>query len=163
MKSHRSCQAQLRLLTVTFSQVCPYGACYWLQVKWASYEESERSVFGHALGFERSITLFILNIKVSGLFTQLRALFSGRECQFPLKPFCSYNSVFTEQESKERLKRKAASAHRQRSHAGLFIAFVSSVHSAMCVVFLMSFSGVWRDSGSPWHVAFPEIQKTCGS
>jgi len=53
--------------------------CYWLQVKWASHEESDRSVFGHALGFERSVTLFILNIKVSGLFTQLRALFSGCE------------------------------------------------------------------------------------
>lgn len=88
-------------------------------------------------------------------------------CHFYLRPFWSYNSVFTEQESRECLKRKAASAHHQRSHAGLFIAFVSSVHSAMCllmcVVFLMSSSGVWRDSGSPWHVSFPEIQKTCGS
>lgn len=70
-------------------------------------------------------------------------------CHFHLRPFWSYNSVFTEQESRECLKRKAASAHHQRSHAGLFIAFVSSVlkfYDVCCVldVFQRTMEGFWK-------------------
>lgn len=76
-----------------------------------------------------SVTLFILVIKVSGLFTQLRVLFSGREWLFCVS-FTLELAAFIIAYSQ--LKRKAGKG-RQRSHAGLFFSFVSCINSVSSV------------------------------